>query len=136
MLATSPAVPQFLGQLAGHLAASRHYLSGVEQAALVGAMQQFSPAFALTDLMAMASHADVRQLRRSLGLVAEADTRDAECAVVGALQLAMADGRVDAQDRDVLHWVGDTLGISRSRINQLVERVERVEVAAMVGAAA
>ncbi|MFN0025990.1 MAG: hypothetical protein ACKV2O_02225 [Acidimicrobiales bacterium] len=124
MILTAPAVPQFLGQLAGHLAGSRAYLSGVERAALVGAVQQFEPTFGVADLDQVVSHQDPNQLRLALGRIAEAETRDAECTVVGALQLAMADGRIDALDRDLLHWVGDTLGISRHRISRLVDLVD------------
>lgn len=122
MISASPAVPHFLKQLAGRVAAERAYLSTPEQEALIATVRQFAPGFGPAELQAAALAYDPRRLRKSLGQVAGAEGRDAEYAVVGTVQLALADGRFDDQDLELIHWVGDSLGFERARIGRLLAR--------------
>lgn len=113
----SPAVVTLLRQLAATVAGQRVYLSFGERSNLVAAVAQFDPGYRAATLEEDLIFRGKEQLRAALAAVAAIGGSDAVYAVVGAIQIAEADGRFDDEDLALVHLVGDAVGLPRARVD-------------------
>lgn len=120
----SPPVVTLLRQLAAHIAGRRVYLSIGERVNLVAAVAQFDAGYGAATLEEDLFFRSREQLRGALGEVAALGGTDAVYAVVGAIQLAEADGRFDAHDLALVHEVSDALGLDRARVDGAIARID------------
>ena len=116
------AVPVFLHYLACHVASQRLYLSESERVGLAEPIRQFDPGYDPTWLTGDLEPTASEQLRLSLGAVADLGGVGADYALVGALQVLLADGRIDEDDLALLYWIGASLGFRDRRVDGLLER--------------
>lgn len=116
------AVPIFLHYLACHVASQRLYLSEPEQASWAESIRQFDPGYDPSWLTGGLGPTDSEQLRLSLGAVADLGGVVADCALVGALQILLADWLIDEDDLALLYWIGASLGFSDLRVQGLLQR--------------
>ena len=121
MAEVSPAVVTFLRRLAAHVAGQRTYLSFGERAALVDTIAQFDPSYSENRLGEDILFRNADLLRVALGQVADEGGASANYTLVAAIQLVLADNRFDDDDQDLVHWVGDSLGFERPRVDRAIE---------------
>lgn len=116
------AVPIFLHYLACHVASQRLYLSESERVGLAESIQLFDSGYVPAWPSCGLGPTDSEQLRLSLGAVADLGGVDADHALVGALQIVLADRWIDEDDLALLYWIGASLGFSDRRVEALLER--------------
>ncbi|MCC6435569.1 MAG: hypothetical protein IT196_11110 [Acidimicrobiales bacterium] len=120
----SPAVVTLLRHVAATVAGRRVYLSFGERSHLVAAVAQFDPGYCAATLEEDLIFRGVEQLRAALAAVASIGGSDAVYAVVGAIQIAEADGRFDDEDLALVHLVSDAVGLSRARVDGAISRID------------
>ncbi len=120
----SVALVTFLRRLCAHVAGGRTYLSFSERERLVAAVAQFDPTYCEARLREDLLLRNLDLLRVALGEVGADGGVNAVYAVVGAIQLTLADARLDEDDLALVHWVGDAVGIERARVEQAIERAD------------
>lgn len=127
MSKVSPAVVTLLRHLAADVAGRRVYLSMSERTNLVAAIAQFDPAYTDATIDEDLIFRSPQRLRAALAAAADAADgagRDAAYAVVATIQLALADSRLDDADLELVHLVGDAMGLDRARVDAAIERAD------------
>jgi hypothetical protein len=127
-VASTAAVATFIRSLAASLVSRRVYVSMIEREAMVAAVGQFVPGYDFARLNDDAATADADRLCASLGEVAREGGASATQVVVAAIQLALADGVIDAADHEIISWVGDSVGLSRPRLAEALELADKWQV--------
>lgn len=115
------AVSTFLRRLAAHVAGQRTYLSFGERTKLVAAIAQFLPDYSDARLSDDILFRNADLLRVALGEVADIGGVAATYTLVAAIQIVLADSRLDLDDLDLVHWVGDALAFDRQRVERALE---------------
>jgi hypothetical protein len=117
-VASSTAVANFIRNLAAGLVSRRVYVALIEREAMVAAVAQFVPGYDLGRLNDDAAMADGERLCASLAAVAQEGGASATQVVVAAIQLSLADGVIDDADHEIICWVGDSVGLPRTRVEE------------------
>lgn len=123
----SSAVLSLLRHLAADVAGRRVYLSLSERANLVSAIAQFDRSYDGSRLDEDLRVRSPQQLRAALAAAADSvdgRARDAAYTVVAAIQIGLADSRLDAADLELIHLVGDAVGLERAKVDAAIERAD------------
>jgi hypothetical protein len=127
-VASSASVATFIRSLAASLVSRRVYVSLIEREAMVAAVAQFVPGYDFARLNDDAATADADRLCAALGDVGREGGISATQVVVAVIQLALADGVIDAADYEIICWVGDSVGLPRTRLEDALALADKWQV--------
>lgn len=121
MAEVSPVVSTFVRRLAAHVVGQRVYLSYGERAKLVETIGRYTPGYSDVRLQEDLLFRNVDMLRTGLGAVADEGASSRTYALVAAIQVVLADNWLDQDDRNLVHWVGESLGFEPERVERALE---------------